>query len=100
MPEALVRFAEPDGTLRSPAGLIERIEENPDDLKALMTSLFGSIARDIIPIFDRHPRFYLGVNVPPVMLGSRVLAHIVESVGLIRYINRLVGELTERAGPH
>jgi sensor c-di-GMP phosphodiesterase-like protein len=94
--ETLVRFAEPDGALRSPEGLIERIEECPSHLDALMASLFGLIARDIAPILERHPRFYISLNVPPVIVGSGVLKRIVESVGLVQHVHRLVCELTER----
>jgi sensor c-di-GMP phosphodiesterase-like protein len=94
--ETLVRFVGRDGMLRSPEGIIERIEESPGDLEAFMASLFGCIARDIIPIFNQYPRFYVSVNVPPIMIGGGTLKRIVPATGLIPYVNRLVCELTER----
>lgn len=94
--ETLVRLAGPDGAVGMPPDLIEQIEEDPALFEALMTLLFASIARDITPIFDRHPRFYLSFNMPPVMLGNGVLKRTVEAAGLAPYVHHLVCELTER----
>lgn len=94
--EALVRFVEPDGTLRGPVGLIERIEEHPDDLEALTWRLFRSIASQTGPLLGRRSDSYISVNVPPLILGSPRLKQIFEDSGLARYTDRLVCEITER----
>jgi sensor c-di-GMP phosphodiesterase-like protein len=94
--ETLARFVDPDGTVRLPAGIIERIEENLDDLETLMWSLFRSIAENARPLLDRYRGFYLSVNVPPVILGSGRLKPVLESLDLVHYADRLVCEVTER----
>jgi sensor c-di-GMP phosphodiesterase-like protein len=94
--ETLVRFVDPDGTLRGPGGIIERIEENPDNLEALTSQLFRSIAEKTGPLLDRHRGFYISANVPPVLLASPRLKQILDDSNLARYINQLVCEITER----
>lgn len=94
--EALVRFVDPDGTVRGPGGLIERIEKNLDDLEALTWRLFCLIAEQTGTLLDRHRGFYISVNVPPLILGSPRLKQIFEDSGLARYTDRLVCEITER----
>lgn len=94
--ETLVRFVQADGTVSGPGGIIERIEESLDDLEALTSRLFHSIAENVGPLLDRHRGFYLSVNVPPLILGSPRLKRIFEDSGLARYTDRLVCEITER----
>lgn len=94
--ETLVRFANADGTLRGPGGLIKQIEENLDDLEALTWRLFCLIAEQTGELLDRHRGFYISVNVPPLILGSPRLKQILDDSGLFRYIDRLVCEITER----
>lgn len=94
--ETLVRFVDQDGALRTPGGIIERIEENLDDLEALTWRLFCQIAAKTGPLLDRHRDFYISANVPPVLLASPRLKQILEDSGLDRYIDRLVCEITER----
>jgi EAL domain-containing protein (putative c-di-GMP-specific phosphodiesterase class I) len=94
--ETLVRFINPDGTLRGPSGIIERIEENLDDLEVFTWHLFRSIAKRTGPLLDRHRHFYISINIPPVILGSPRLKQIFEDSGLIPYIDRIVCEITER----
>lgn len=96
--EALLRFVRPDGSLASPTegGLIERIESDRASLDALSERILESIAHDVIPRFDARPDFYISVNVPPVTLGTGVLAGIMDRVGLSAYRTRLVAEVTER----
>ena len=50
----------------------------------------------MIPRFDARPGFYIRGNVPPVTLGTGVLAGIMDRVGLSAYRARLVAEVTER----
>ena len=94
--ETLVRFVNPDGTVRGPGGLIERIVENSDDLEALTARLFRSMAENAGPLLDRYRGFYISANVPPVLLASPRLKQILDDSGLARYIDRLVCEITER----
>jgi sensor c-di-GMP phosphodiesterase-like protein len=94
--EALVRFVDPDGTLRLPVGIIERVEENLADLEALMWSLFRSVKEKAVPLLHRHRGLYISINVPPVMLSSGRLKTIVEHFDLDQYADRLVCEITER----
>src|SRR6186997_2293057 len=76
--EALARVRQPDETFRSPADIIEAIEENLDHLEMLMLALFRTIADEVVPLFDRHPDFYISVNVPPTILGSGRLRPILD----------------------
>lgn len=96
--EALTRFRDPDGSLFSPArdGLIDRIEENPDATEQLMRGLLACIAGEMVPLFDSRTDFYLGVNVPPAILGSGVIKAIADDLGLRPYIGRFLIEITER----
>ena len=94
--EALVRFRDPDGTVRGPGGIIERVDENLVDLEALTWRVFCCIAEKAAPLLDRHRGFYISVNVPPLILGSPRLKQILDDSGLARYIDRLVCEITER----
>lgn len=94
--EALARFIEPDGTVRMPAGIVEQIEQDIDDLDAFMLRLFGAVMDNIKPVFARHPRFYVSVNIPPAILGTGRLKPLIESLHLDHYAHRFVCELTER----
>jgi sensor c-di-GMP phosphodiesterase-like protein len=94
--ETLVRFVDPDGTLRGPGGVIERIEENLDDLEALTWHLFRSVKEKAMPLLDRHRGLYISINIPPVILDPGRLKPIVEHFNLNRYADRLVCEITER----
>ncbi|HRJ51043.1 MAG: EAL domain-containing protein [Phycisphaeraceae bacterium] len=96
--EALTRFHDPGGALYSPArdGLIDRIEADATASEHLMRELLAQIARDMIPLFDSRPHFYIGVNVPPSMLGSGVIKHIVQHLQLEPYLGRFLVEVTER----
>jgi sensor c-di-GMP phosphodiesterase-like protein len=94
--EALVRFVGPDGRLRLPVGIIERVEQNLDDLEALMWSLLRSVKEKAVPLLHRHRGLYISINVPPVMLTPGRLKRIVEHFALDQYADRLVCEITER----
>jgi sensor c-di-GMP phosphodiesterase-like protein len=94
--EALVRFIDPNGGVRAPTGIIERIEGNLGDLEALTWRLFCDIEEHAGPLLDSHKGFYIGVNVPPLLLGSPRLKPMLEDSGLARYISQLVCEITER----
>jgi sensor c-di-GMP phosphodiesterase-like protein len=94
--ETLVRFVNSDGTIRLPAGIIERIEDNLDDLEALTWHLFHSVKEKAVPLLDRHRGLYISINIPPVILDPGRLKPIVEHFNLDRYADRLVCEITER----
>lgn len=94
--EALVRFIDSNGGVRTPSGVIERIEESLGDLEALTWRVFCDIEKRASPLLERHRGFYIGVNVPPILLGSPRLKTMLEESGLARYINQLVCEITER----
>jgi len=94
--ETLVRFVDTDGAIRGPGGIIEKIEESIDDLEALMRCLFREISEKAAWLLDKHRDFYVSVNVPPLILGSRRLKQALDEFRLDRYIDRLVCEITER----
>lgn len=96
--EALIRFVAANGELVSPAkdGVIDRIEADPESLNLLLERLLEAVARDMIPLFQQHRGFYVSVNVPPVTLGTGVLAKLLPQVGFDLHLDRLVCEITER----
>lgn len=94
--EALVRFIDANGGVRAPLGVIEHIEESLSDLEALTWRLFCDIERHAGPLLERLPPFYIGVNVPPLLLGSPRLKQMLEDSRLARFMNQLVCEITER----
>ena len=71
-----------------PGAVIEKIERRPDTLKALIRTILASIRRDMVPLFDRHPNFYVSVNIPPVILGSGQVLQIVEELELRPYLQQ------------
>jgi len=94
--ETLVRFVDAEGAVRGPGGVIEQIEENIDDLEALMRCLFREVSAKAAWLLDKHKDFYISINVPPLILGSRRLKQALDEFHLDRYIDRLVCEITER----
>lgn len=94
--EMLARIPEDAGPARSIGPLIEAIESDPAHLKRLMGRLLKAIQRDVQPLFARFPDFYVSVNVPPVMIGDGKILAMLEELGLMPCVNRLVCEVTER----
>jgi len=96
--EALLRFVRPDGTLVSPTvdGVIDSIEAEPETLLLLTERIFECIARDAAPLLQRRSKFYIGVNIPPVILESGALGRIHRVYQLEPYLSRIVCEVTER----
>jgi sensor c-di-GMP phosphodiesterase-like protein len=94
--EALARIVQTDGSVVTPAAVIEKIEEQPDTLTALIQTILVSIQRDMVPLFERHPHFYVSVNIPPIILGSGEVLRIVEDLKLAAYLSRIACEVTER----
>jgi sensor c-di-GMP phosphodiesterase-like protein len=67
--ETLARIAG-DGPAQSIGPIIEEIESDSSHLESLMWQLLSAIQRDMQPLFERYPDFYVSVNVPPAMLGN------------------------------
>lgn len=94
--EALARIVEADGSVRSIAPFIEAIESDPAHLKGLLRQLLRAIGRDIRPHFERYPGFYVGVNVPPPVLGGGTIRDLLAEFDLMPFLSRLLCEVTER----
>jgi len=94
--EMLARIADDAGPARSIGPLIEEIENDPEHLEQLMWRLLKAIQRDVQPLFARFPDFYVSVNVPPVMIGDGKILAMLEELGLMPCVHRLVCEVTER----
>jgi sensor c-di-GMP phosphodiesterase-like protein len=94
--EALARVVESDGSIATPGAVIEKIEQRPDTLKALIRAILASIRRDMVPLFQRHQHFYVSVNIPPVILGSGEVLRLVKELKLTPHLSRIACEVTER----
>lgn len=100
--EALLRMVDGDGKAESIGPVIEQVESDPVLLAQLMRRLLGMIRRDMVPLFDRYPGFYVSVNVPPAILGARTplgeptVRGMLAEVDLEPHLGRLVCEITER----
>ena len=55
-----------------------------------------TLPQTIESLFERYPGFYVSVNVPPAMLGNGNLRRMIEELGLVSSLDRLVCEVTER----
>jgi EAL domain-containing protein (putative c-di-GMP-specific phosphodiesterase class I) len=96
--EMLARIPEDAGPARSIGPLIEAIEGDPQHLERLMWRLLTAIKRDVLPLFARFPDFFVSVNVPPAMIGDGKIVEMLTELGLRTCVDRLVCEVTERAG--
>jgi sensor c-di-GMP phosphodiesterase-like protein len=94
--EALARVVNTDGSITTAGPVIEKIEQRPDTLIALIRTILAAIQQDMGRLFEQHPNFYVGVNIPPVILGSGQVLQLVEELELGRYLNRILCEVTER----
>jgi EAL domain-containing protein (putative c-di-GMP-specific phosphodiesterase class I) len=94
--EALARKVESDGSAESPGKLIELIEQDEERLIALIRRTLNCVRDDLLPLFDRYPRFYVSVNVAPAIIGTGLVIEIVQELELLPYLDRLVCEITER----
>jgi len=94
--EALVRTTDANGAIGSIGPVIDAIESDPQLLELLMRQLLKNIRQEAVPLFDRYPDFYVSVNVPPAILGTRKIARMIDEFDLYPYLRRLVCEITER----
>ena len=92
----LARIPDDDAPARSIGPLIEAIESDPEHLEQLMWRLLSAIRRDVQPLFARFPDFFVSVNVPPVMIGDGKIVEMLQELGLVPCLDRLVCEVTER----
>jgi EAL domain-containing protein (putative c-di-GMP-specific phosphodiesterase class I) len=94
--EALSRQVGRDGTVQSAGPLMDEFERVPDLQYRLIERLLGAVRQDLVPLFTRHPDFYVSVNIPPSVLGTGRIEPIITGLELTRWLRRLVVELTER----
>ena len=94
--EALSRIIAPDGGGGSPAALMDDLEREPEAQYALIHKLLESIRRDIVPVFEKHPDFYVSINIPPSVIGTGRVAPMLSELDLEQWRTRFVVELTER----
>lgn len=94
--EALARIIADDGSFKSPGDFIEVIESDTECLEALLQITLESLQRVFVPLFVRHPNFYVSINIPPPIFGSSRVARIFRDTGILPHVNRLVIEITER----
>jgi EAL domain-containing protein (putative c-di-GMP-specific phosphodiesterase class I) len=94
--EVLSRIVAADGSAGSAAALMDEFEREPEVQYALIRKLLESIRREIVPVFARHPDFYVSVNIPPSVVGTGRIAPMLSDLDLDPWRTRLVLELTER----
>ena len=94
--EVLSRIVAADGSAGSAAALMDELEREPEAQYALIRRLLDSIHRDIVPVFARHPDFYVSINIPPSVFGSGRIGPMLSDLDLDPWRTRLVVELTER----
>jgi EAL domain-containing protein (putative c-di-GMP-specific phosphodiesterase class I) len=94
--EALSRLVEADGSVRSAGALMDELEREPEAQYAVIQRLLDALHRDIVPIFERRPGFYVSLNIPPAVLGTGRIGPIIAESGLAAWLPRLVVEITER----
>lgn len=94
--EALSRQVDADGTVHSAGALMDELERDPQAQYAVIRRLLDAIHRDIVPIFERRPGFYVSVNIPPSVLGSGRIGPMLAEMGMEPWLPRLVVEITER----
>ena len=94
--EVLSRIVAADGSAGSAAALMDELEREPEAQYALIRKLLESIRREIVPVFARHPDFYVSVNIPPSVFGTGRIAPMLSDLELDPWRTRLVVELTER----
>jgi EAL domain-containing protein (putative c-di-GMP-specific phosphodiesterase class I) len=94
--EALSREVMADGSVQSAGALMDELEREPEAQYVLIRRLLESVRREVAPLFARHPDFYISVNIPPAVFGTRRIQSILTDLDLDRWLSRLVVELTER----
>jgi len=94
--EALSRLIEADGSVRSAGALMDELEREPEVQYQVIERLLEALHRDIVPVFERRPGFYVSLNIPPAVLGTGRIGPMIAESGLASWLPRLVVEITER----
>ena len=94
--EALTRIMGPGGVLETVGSRIEKIEVDAETFYILIRHILESIIRDLGSLFEKYPRFFISVNIPPAVLGSGRMKNMIQDLNLGSYTQRMVAELTER----
>jgi sensor c-di-GMP phosphodiesterase-like protein len=93
--EALLRWQTARGTINPDVFMPAALQSNLAE--PLTYRVIELVATEMPPLLRARPQFYVGINVPPQLLGRGGLAVVAESCGLLRYMSQIVIELTETA---
>ena len=95
--EALIRWRRPSG-LVSPGQFIPLIENSP--YAGILTYwVMDTMTSEMGDWLDANREAYLGINVPPEILGRGGMAYVASKSGLVRHAPQLMIEITERGLP-
>ena len=95
--EALARWRRPSGVVQ-PGEFIHLIEGT--HLSGMLTYwVLETIAKELGDWLRVHPDAYIGVNVPPEILGRGGLEYAATKTGLAEIRNQIILEVTERGIP-
>lgn len=95
--EALLRWRTPQG-VRLPDEFLPVVHGTPV-LGYLTLVVMEMAVRDMMPWMASQPRFKLGLNVPPEVIGRGGLRFAFERMGLRAVASQLIVEVTERGVP-
>ena len=94
--EALARWRLADGTTSSIETVVDAIESDEDRATALTARMLRCVRDDLGDVLEKHPRFSVSINIPPIVLGRGRVRKVIEDLGLIHRIDQITGEITER----
>jgi sensor c-di-GMP phosphodiesterase-like protein len=92
--EALLRWRRHNGGFVSP-DIFLPIAGEANLLEPLSERVIELVARDMTDMLQRHPDLYVGINVPPQLLGRGRLEVIARRCGLLTLAPQVVIEVTE-----
>lgn len=95
--EALIRWKRNGGTTE--AGTFMPVAERTP-LSGLITYwVIDTVAEDLGPWLDAHPKASIAINIPPEVLGRGGVEHAARKSGLKARASQLILEVTERGVP-
>ena len=95
--EALIRWRRPTG-VASQNDFIPLMEKSP--VSGLITYwVIDTVMSELGSWFSANPEAYIGINVPPEILGRGAIAYVASKSGLIKHAGQLMLEVTERGVP-